>query len=296
MNAGYANTLKMIGMFKSDLALRIGKLVYDDDNKKFFFSDAEGKYFEKENIWFLDKERNYNNGYKDLPLPHTLKNKEFTETGDILLYTYLDDTFQNIVIIGSLYNLSLDGYDAVLNTADDIKNWREKYLSRNNKSRFFSVQDDGKGNVTIYLKGKKADQAEDDGTGNLAIKITGTDQNGNLSLELNGKVAITQTQTDGDTETAISQILLDNTKDAEKIKIIDKTKNIFLMNKDGIVLETTAIRIGKTQTLKKILDKLIDAITKITQNTPAGPTVSPPLNMAAFASIKQELTDFMDKQ
>ena len=76
----------------------------------------------------------------------------------------------------------------------------------------------------------------------------------------------------------------------------DKHGNIIEANKAGLILETKTIRIGKDQTLKKILDKLIDAITKITQSTPAGPTVSPPLNMAQFVSLKQEIAQFMDTQ
>ena len=287
--------LDLINRFGDKTNLKIGCLVFVTEAKEHFFCDANGKYFSLDNVWGLSPERNYESGTKDLPRPFVLENDEIIEVGDNLVYSFVDDSEQNILILGSLTSYKINSLDPLLNiTTSDKDSLSAKYLSRNNKQRFFSVLEDGKGNVTINLLGKN--DADKPGTGNLAIKIKGTDKNGNVNLSMNGKFAITQTQTDGETETAIAQLLFDNTNGAEKIKVIDKTKNRIEMNKDGIILETMSIRIGKDETLKKILDDLISAVLTITQNTPSGPTVSPPLNKAQFDAIKNRIDEFMDKQ
>lgn len=285
---------------KPELAkdFNVGYFVFHEDTKTLAFQDAQQREIDISRILFLTREWDFNNGEKNLPKPYLIdENGAIKEYGSNLIYSYLNSSESRIVIFGAVQDFGFNHVDAALNPkTTDYEGIQEKHVSRNNKKRFFTVTEDGKGNVFVYLKGKKGDTEENTGTGSMGIKISGTDNHGNLSLTLNGKFVVTQTQTDGETETPIAQLLFDNTKDAEKIKIVDKAKNIFLMNKDGIVLETAAIRIGKDQTLKKILDKLIDAITKITQNSPSGPTISPPLNMAQFAALKQEIADFMDKQ
>lgn len=298
MNEGFRGSFDVTSASETEKDFQIGYFVCYEKTGLIMFRDAQQKEFDLARILILVKEWDFNNGEKNFPKPYLIaEDGSVKEFGANILYTYLNNSNARIVVFGAVADVAINHLDERLNPqANDYKGFQKKHLSRNNDSRFFLVDEDGKGNLTIYLKGKKAEKEEDNGTGNIGIKISGTDDNGNLSLSFNGKFAITQTQTDGDNETAIAQILMDNTKDAEKIKIIDKTKNTIVMNKDGIIIETENIRIGKTQTLKKILEKLIDAVTKITQNTPAGPTVSPPLNMAQFTSLKQELNEFMDKQ
>ncbi len=48
-----------------------------------------------------------------------------------------------------------------------------------------------------------------------------------------------------------------------------------------------------TETLKKIIGDLIDTITEMTQTTPSGPTVAPPINDAAFVAIKTRLSNLL---
>lgn len=292
--------------------LKIGHLVFDTVLEKLMFCDSFGKYFPMDNVFWLGNEHNNENGTKNLPKAFVVTNNKIIEDGELLVYTYINGAKQNILVLGTFINRNLGGYSSFLDV--DVKNkenLRKKYSSRSNKKRFFSVYDDAAGNVTIILKGKE--DADTPGTGDLAIKVTGTDGHGNLNLSLNGKFVINQTQIEGETETVIAQILMDSTKNAERIKVIDKYKNRFEFTKDGIVvkdksanllemnatgviLETATIRVGKTETVKKILDDLIAAILKLTQNTPAGPTISPPINKAEFDAIKNRLTQFMDTQ
>ncbi len=48
-----------------------------------------------------------------------------------------------------------------------------------------------------------------------------------------------------------------------------------------------------SETLKKIISDLIDTITQMTQTTPSGPTVAPPLNDTAFLAIKARLSNLL---
>lgn len=288
MSEGF--TPSLTEYIKPELAkdFQIGYFIFHEDTKTLAFQDAQQREIDISRILFLIKEWDFNNGEKNLPKPYLIdENGAVKEFGANLLYSYLNSSESRIVIFGAVQDFGFQHLDTVLNPKiNDYEGFQEKHVSRNNKKRFFTVTEDG--DVFIYLKGKE-------NNGNIGIKLEGNGAaNGNFSLSLNGKFALNMQTEDG--KTTYTQMLFDNTKDAEKFKLKDKHGNIIECNKDGMVFETKTIRIGKDQTLKKILDKLIDAITKITQSTPAGPTVSPPLNMAQFVRIKQDLAKFMDTQ
>ena len=68
-------------------------------------------------------------------------------------------------------------------------------------------------------------------------------------------------------------------------------------DKSGIILETETIRIGKEETVAKLMKDLIEAIRQIKQGTAAGgPTLSPLFNDSVFVSIENRLKNFMDVQ
>jgi phage baseplate assembly protein gpV len=48
-----------------------------------------------------------------------------------------------------------------------------------------------------------------------------------------------------------------------------------------------------SETLKKIISDLIDAITQMTNGTSSGPTTAPPINASAFAGIKTRLSNLL---
>ncbi|MDQ7818680.1 MAG: hypothetical protein RDU14_16765 [Melioribacteraceae bacterium] len=290
MNEGF--TPSFVEQKQFDLAkdFQIGYFIFHEDTKTLAFQDAQQREIDISRILFLTREWDFQNGEKNLPKPYLIdENGAIKEYGSSVLYTYLNSTDARIVMFGPVQDLTLNHVDTMLNPkTTDYEGIQEKHISRNNKKRFFTITEDARGNVFLYLKGKE-------NNGNLGIKIEGKEAaNGNFSLSLNGKFALNMQTPDG--KTTYTQMLFDNTDGVEKFKIKDKHGNIIEANKTGLILETATIRIGKDQTLKKILDKLIDAITKMTQSTPAGPTVSPPLNMAQFVSIKQELAKFMDTQ
>lgn len=290
MSEGFTPSFTEQKQFELAKDFQIGYFIFYEKTKTLSFQDAQQREIDISRILFLTSEWDFDNGEKNLPKPYLIgKNGAIREYGTNVLYSYLNSTDQRIVVFGAVQDLTLQHLDAVLNPKiTDYEGFQEKHISRNNKKRFFTVTEDGKGNVFLYLKGKE-------NNGNIGIKVEGKEAvNGNFSLSLNGKFVLNMQTADG--KTTYTQMLFDNTEGAEKFKLKDKHGNIIEANKTGLILETATIRIGKNQTLKKILDKLIDAITKITQNTPAGPTVSPPLNMAQFTSIKQDLANFMDKQ
>ena len=290
MKEGFNKNLHGEEKINPKLDLQIGAFIFYDKTKKTVFRDVQQHEVTLERVLFLTNEWDFQNGEKNLPKPYLIgENGAIKEYGASVLYSYLNSTDQRIVVFGAVQDLTLQHLDPVLNPkTTDYEGFQEKHTSRNNKKRFYTITEDGKGNVFVYLKGKE-------NNGNIGIKIEGNEAaNGNFSLSLNGKFALNLQTPDG--QTTYTQLFFDNTDGEEKFRVKDKHGNIIEANKAGLILETKTIRIGKDQTLKKILDKLIDAITKITQSTPAGPTVSPPLNMAQFVSLKQEIAQFMDTQ
>jgi hypothetical protein len=235
MTDGLENTLELKKNNSSLDSLQTGYLVFipgeTEDKGELLFLDSGRNSYQLRNVLFVGPEFNTENGYKNMPKPYIIDDKgNVKEFGDRLLYTYLDSNNKDIVVLGTGYSLSLDNFDSLLNyDLTDLKNLSQRNLVRNNKKRYLAVSDDAEGNITIFLQGKG-----EEGKGNIGIKVSGTDENGNVKLEMSGKFVLNQTQKDGDAETVIAQILMDNTKDAEKIKIIDKNKNQLVMDKAGI--------------------------------------------------------------
>jgi hypothetical protein len=223
---------------ESEFKLGVGYLVYFDEDTLLMFQDSKQKLHPINKISFLTDEWNTEDGNKNLPKPYIFdSDNNVTKYGDNLLYGYIDDAGDNIVVFGSLKSLALDQFDSSLNTdLTDLNDIAEKVRVRNNEQRYFSVSDDGLGEVDFYIEGKDGDTP---GTGNLIVKVKGTKDNGIVKVEANGKIVINQTQTDDNgKETVIAQILFDNTKDSEKISIVDKNKNIITINADGVTVQS----------------------------------------------------------
>ena len=76
----------------------------------------------------------------------------------------------------------------------------------------------------------------------------------------------------------------------------DRSTHSFKITVDNASYELTATGHGiknGAESLKSIIDDLIDTITQMTQTTPSGPTVAPPLNDAAFLAIKTRLANLL---
>lgn len=86
----------------------------------------------------------------------------------------------------------------------------------------------------------------------------------------------------------IDEILIEN--DNCKIQFTDK---VLIENEDCIIEIKDGFLIKKgSETLKKIMDDLFDAIQQLTVNTNVGPS-SVPINVAAFVAIKVRVDNFL---
>jgi hypothetical protein len=290
MSDGFKKNLSGREKINPKLDLQIGAFIFYQKTRNTIFRDAQQHEVTLDRVLFLTREWDFQNGEKNLPKPYLIdESGAIREYGASVLYSYLNSTDARVVVFGPVQDLTLNHVDAVLNPQPtDYDKIQEKQKSRNNDNRFYSFTEDGQGNLFLYLKGKKTN-------GNVGIKIEGDQAaNGNFSLSLNGKFALNLQTADG--KTTYTQLLFDNTKDDEKFKLKDKHGNIILANKTGLVFETATVRVGKDETLKKILDDLITAICAMTNNSPGGPTISPPMNKAQFDAITQRLSSFMDTQ
>jgi len=264
----------------------VGKLVFNREEKNTYFRDMNGVLHDLLKISFSSNEFNSEDRNLILPKPEIIDgNGAIEESGDALLYSYINGNENDIVIISSIYNIKLSHVDKQLRMGtDDVDAMRKRTTVRNNKARYLVLNDNAKGDLFIYLKGKET------GTGNIALKLVGSDGNGNLKLEVNGKVLVKQVDNEGN---LISKIFLDNTKDAEKVIVTDKFENEFQMNQKGIIVKGESIDVKgrdttSALTLKKILTDLVDAIIALTQPTNTGSTIAPPVNLASFQKVKTD--------
>ncbi|OGU56948.1 MAG: hypothetical protein A2V66_10770 [Ignavibacteria bacterium RBG_13_36_8] len=230
MPRGFFNSLKQSSEYYRTHDIRIGNLIYfkGEGKQALKFQGSDSQLLDLDYVHFLTSEWNYENGYKNLPKPYVIENEVIVDHGDDLAYTYIDEESKNILILGSILNLKSDVLDKNLCTdIDNYDNLREKHLSRNNPQRYFSVFEDGKGNISIYLLGKNG---EEPGAGNLGVKIEGTEGSGNVNIMFNGKLALTRYSKNEDSEELTDQILLEE----GKIKLIDKNKNRIELTENAV--------------------------------------------------------------
>ena len=255
-----------------------GRLVFYENLNKLFFEDSSGRQFSKERVLLLKRFYNDEDGQKALPKPYVRNGNEIKETGDEVLYTRYGADL--IIILGSLQSLAFSHNDPNMNY-EGLDKLREDGYCRNNTDRYFMFHEDGKGAIRVYLEGKQ-------GTGNVELKVKGSEGNGNCVFGANGIIAINQSDKD---DKVIAQIYFDNTEGSERIKIIDKYKNVIELNQNGVRIKAETIDItGKDSTdsinLKTILTDLIDAIIAMTQPTNTGSTLAPPVNLNDFIKVK----------
>lgn len=288
-------------MMKKNNVFFTGKLVFFKEQTKegLPFQGMRGTYFRDQNgvlhdllkVSFSSREFNSEDGELILPKPEIIKEDgSIEESGDTLLYSYINGNENDIVIISSIYNIRLSHVDEQLRMGtDDIDAIRKRTTVRNSKSRYYVVNENGKGDLYVYLKGKET------GTGNIAVKIMGTENNGNLKVEMNGKCLLKQVNDNGE---LVSRIFMDNTIGAEKTILEDKFKNKIELNEKGIIVKGLSIDVKgrdstSSLTLKKILTDLVDAIIAMTQPTNTGSTIAPPVNMAAFTKVKTDAQNLL---
>ncbi len=268
--------------------LQIGYFVFFEKEKQLMFRDANEKLHVIDRVALLSEDYGLNNFETKIPKPYLIgENGEIKEYGANVLYSFANSTDMNIIVFGVLHYLNMECSDPNARfERTDYSEFEKKRNSKNSNKRYFLAEDDREGNITIFLEGK------DDGAGNIKIKVIGKDaqKDGNITLEMNGAFTINQINEKDEIQ---AQIIMDNTDGDEKIILIDKHKNMFKTQKDGTIIETPKIRIGKTETLKKIFDDLFTAIYNMTLKHPQGPTLPNPINWAEFNQIKKRVDNFM---
>jgi hypothetical protein len=237
----FTSQLKSSPLGEFEKTLSIGFLVYIEENKEVYFQDAYQKLHSLSKVDFLTTKYNSDEGKKELPRPYIINDKEMLikQHGDKLLYGFINNADDNIIVFGSLRNLKLNSFEKLLNV--DIKKLSEydkKADTASNEKRYYALHDDGEGGLYLYLEGKEGEKEEENGTGNLIIKIKGTKKNGIAKLETNGIIAINQVEAESSNNKIIAQVLIDNTKDAEKIEVTDQFQNIITINKEGITVKS----------------------------------------------------------
>ncbi len=277
MIEAFEANLKFKTFNNQKLNLEVGYFCYFEGNNidELKFCDAYQKVYDISRVSLLTPEFDIDNGEKRLPKPYYINpDGSIKEFGANVLYSFVDNFDANIIVFGALTSIVLNNKDAKLNfNIKDYNSLIQKNLARNNANRYFLISDDAQGNLIITLKGKNKN-------GNMQILLRGDDSqnNGNLTLQLNGKMNLQQVDDQGK---QIAQIMLDNTSGAQILNL--QAEKLSLQNNQG-------------ETLKKILVDLIAAINAATWVTPGGNVVAPPLNKVSFDAITNRLNEFMDLQ
>lgn len=281
---GYTPTLEFSPIKNLSYDIRIGRFIWENGIVQ--FEDQNGKLHDISKIQFLTRDWNINEGEKHLPKPFKYEDKVLTEKGNLVAYSFISSFEETIIILGSLHHISLKHSEADLTIDSTIyEEFYKRATVKNNEFRNYKILEDGKGNIEIYLLGKEKDQ------GNVFIGIRGAEKGGQVKLDIDGVFTLNQRDKNGK---IINQLLLDNTEGEELVRVIDKHQNIIETNKNGTLIETPKVSIGKDETVKKILIDLLKAIENIQLKHPQAPTMPKGvINQAEFDGIKSRIEEFM---
>lgn len=270
--------------------LRIGRLMLrkgeTEDKDYMQFEDAFGKSNDINRVRFLTSKWNFSDGEMNIPKPFITNSKgEVTESGDDVLYSYLNGTMEQIVIMGSLGNMQTEHNDMLIggNYKDNYDTYT-KILKNKTRYLFQTITEDG--DIFLDLEGFE------ESTGNIVIKVRGGDKGGFVKVETDGRIELNQVDKDNKLQ---AQLIFDNdTAGEENITLIDKNDNNIEMNKEGLILEGKMIRasnLDKSISLEKILTEIINQILALQFTTNTGSTIPNPLNSAQIKLIQTEMID-----
>lgn len=174
---------------------------------------------------------------------------------------------------------------------------------------------DGKnGKITI-----NASSISKDANSVVEVVLNSKDHNSKFKLKIDGDVLINASGrivniSNNKIETAVCKIdgtvvartAMDGNKDEATDRFLyeDDFNNSIVINKDNIqikAVDSSIIKFGEGKepvvlgnTLKKHLDSIVEAISKLTVPTAFGPSGTP-LNIAEFETVKQQFDDFLSK-
>ncbi len=231
------------------------------------FVEHSGVLHTLSEIQFMLEVSNTKEGKKKFPRPYIYENQsdgtiKVLSTGDRLKVSYLGGDVHNPLIEGAIEPMSIITQHKFLRfDPQNLDRQPERY---ENDNYIYEFENDGKGGINLLIEAKKKDDQKknDGGTGNISITLKGQEgAGGTLSLNVTGNVQLNQIDTEGST---IQTIIIDGTKDAEKIRLHDKNENVIELTKDKI-----SVTGKKDIEIKVEGDAKIDA-TKICMNGQTG--------------------------
>ncbi len=247
----------------------------------FLFDDSARLFHSIDKVSFIHKVSNPIEGHKIYPRPFIvdqtpdekrIKGYQFgsiiISTGDKVLISYVNGSIFNPLVIGSIEPFGSFYQNKFLLTKPD--EWEQEKKRLENDNYILEYKDDAKGELVLNLIAKSA------GTGNITLNLTGTENNGKVTLNLNGNVGINQVDGDGNVKQSITMNYGNG-----GIKIKGKTDG-----KEEYTLYG--------ETVKDKLEKIIAAIKALIFMTNTGTTTGLiPASIQELDDINQSLNEIL---
>jgi hypothetical protein len=201
----------------------------DDLTALYLFDDYARIFHPIEKVSFLQRISNAIEGENLYPRPFITEQTDeekkikgyklgsiILSTGDKVEIAYVNGSIFNPLVRGSIKPFGSFYQNNFLLTKPE--EWEQEKKRLENEDYSIEYKDDSHGEITldIIAKAKDSTKKNQGGTGNVTINLVGTDSNGNINLNLNGKAILIQKDKDGKTS---QRLLLDNTKDKNIARI-----------------------------------------------------------------------------
>lgn len=268
-----------------NLGFKTGRFVYRRNSGELRFEDETGKNYDLIKIKFLTPFWNPGEGMAAMPKPFILEDNEIKETGDQVLYNYLDSRHEIILVLGSLADFKYRNFNDELDMRGGSPSAMDGFsITRANRNRTFTISADSSGRFMIFLSGEE--------TADLGLKSVSNKENqGNIVLEATANIMLNLTDRNG----KLMQQIVMNAENGV-VRIMDRNNHYIELKEKGIVISTPKVRIGNNiETLQKILFDLLQAIKNMTVKTNTGNTIPVPNNwQSEFQPVINRINKFMD--
>ena len=178
----------------------------DDPTALFLFNDDARIFHSIDKVSFLHRINNTIEGEKLYPRPFITEQtadekmisgykfgSKIISTGDKVIISYVNGSIFNPLVIGSVEPFGSFYQNNFLLTKPE--DWEQEKKRLENDDYILEYKDDSHGEITLDITAKEKDATKNNqgGTGNITINLIGTDKNGNINLNLNGKAILTAT-------------------------------------------------------------------------------------------------------
>lgn len=217
----------------------IGILLMEKDKSDTIqlFVEHSGLLHNLDEIQFMLSVSSTKEGKKKFPRPYVYENQsdgtiKMLSTGERLKVSYLGGDVHNPLVEGAIEPMAIITQHKFLRfDPQNLDRQPERY---ENDNYVYEFENNGEGGINLTIEAKKKDDQKKNkgGTANISITLKGQEEvGGTLSLNLTGSVQLNQIDKDGN---PVQTIIMDGTKDAEKISLKDKNENVVEMSKDKI--------------------------------------------------------------